>query len=79
MRSDHVGKQFTPSLARQVYHPLAKMDGEVLADPGDEIRILSDLNRIAVAELDPDRSPASASGHDAAPDLYFLCARRSGP
>jgi hypothetical protein len=32
MRSDHVGQQFTPSLATEVYHPLAKKDREVLAE-----------------------------------------------
>jgi hypothetical protein len=32
MRSDHVGKQFTPSLATEFYHPLTQKDGEVLAE-----------------------------------------------
>ena len=50
-----------------------------MINPGDEIRIVGDLGRIAVAELDLDPPTASLRGHDVVPGFCFPCARRSWP
>ena len=50
-----------------------------MIDPGDQIRIVGDPGRIAVAELDPESPTVSLRGHDVVPDFCFPCASRNWP